>query len=98
MADLTYNQGIHGAQDQANALVRAGLPFSVITGEWRSAGFERAFEDWARAAQAVTALAAHADRPARLPDERHGGHPVRPAVAAQAHRPDDRRARTSARW
>ena len=34
MADLTYNQGIHGAQDQANALVRAGIPFSVITGEW----------------------------------------------------------------
>ena len=27
MADLTYNQGIHGAQDQANALVRAGVPF-----------------------------------------------------------------------
>ena len=26
MADLTYNQGIHGAQDQANALVRAGDP------------------------------------------------------------------------
>jgi len=56
MADLTYNQGIHGAQDQANALVRSGLPFSVITGDWRSAGFERAFEDWARAAQTVTAL------------------------------------------
>ncbi len=56
MADLTYNQGIHGAQDQANALVRAALPFSVITGDWRSAEFERAFEDWARAAQAVTAL------------------------------------------
>ncbi len=36
MADLTYNQGIHGAQDQANALVRAAIPFSVITGEWRS--------------------------------------------------------------
>jgi L-arabinose isomerase len=56
MADLTYNQGIHGAQDQANALVRAGLPFSVITGDWRSEGFERAFGDWARAAQTVTAL------------------------------------------
>ena len=56
MADLTYNQGIHGAQDQANALVRAGLPFSVITGDWQSAEFERAFEDWARAAQAVTEL------------------------------------------
>jgi L-arabinose isomerase len=56
MADLTYNQGIHGAQDQANALVRTGMPFSVITGEWQSAEFERAFEDWARAAQAVSAL------------------------------------------
>ena len=56
MSDLTYNQGIHGAQDQANALVRSGLPFSVITGDWRSAEFERAFEDWARAAQAVTEL------------------------------------------
>jgi L-arabinose isomerase len=56
MADLTYNQGIHGAQDQANALVRCGVPFSVMTGEWQSAEFERAFEDWARAAQTVTAL------------------------------------------
>jgi L-arabinose isomerase len=53
---LTYNQGIHGAQDQANALVRAGIPFSVITGEWQSDDFAAAFEDWARAAQAVTAL------------------------------------------
>jgi L-arabinose isomerase len=56
MADLTYNQGIHGAQDQANALVRAGTPFSVITGDWRADGFAAEFEDWARAAQAVTAL------------------------------------------
>jgi L-arabinose isomerase len=56
MADLTYNQGIHGAQDQANALVRCGVPFSVITGDWQSVEFERAFEDWARAAQTVTAL------------------------------------------
>jgi L-arabinose isomerase len=56
MADLTYNQGIHGAQDQANAMLRAGLPFSVITGDWQSEEFERAFADWARAAQAITAL------------------------------------------
>jgi L-arabinose isomerase len=56
MADLTYNQGIHGAQDQANALLRAGVPFSVITGDWQSVQFERAFEDWATAAQAITAL------------------------------------------
>jgi L-arabinose isomerase len=56
MADLTYNQGIHGAQDQANALVRTGKPFSVITGDWRSDAFANAFADWARAAQAVTRL------------------------------------------
>jgi L-arabinose isomerase len=56
MADLTYNQGIHGAQDQANALVRTAKPFSVITGDWRSEAFASAFADWARAAQAVTKL------------------------------------------
>jgi L-arabinose isomerase len=56
MSDLTYNQGIHGAQDQANALVRTGKPFAVITGDWRSAEFASAFGDWARAAQAVTKL------------------------------------------
>ena len=26
MADMTYNQGVHGAQDTANAMVRAGRP------------------------------------------------------------------------
>ena len=56
MTDLTYNQGIHGAQDQANALVRARVPFSVITGDWRSEEFARAFADWAAAAKAVSAL------------------------------------------
>jgi L-arabinose isomerase len=56
MDDLTYNQGIHGAQDQANALVRSGLPFSVLTGDWRSDAFAARFDDWARAARAVTAL------------------------------------------
>jgi len=56
MSDLTYNQGIHGAQDQANALVRADVPFSVISGDWQSEEFEHAFEDWAQAAHAVSAL------------------------------------------
>jgi L-arabinose isomerase len=56
MSDLTYNQGIHGAQDQANALLRTGVPFSVITGDWQSEEFEQSFESWARAAQALTAL------------------------------------------
>ncbi len=56
MADLTYNQGIHGAQDQANALVRAGISFSVITGDWRSDEFAAQFADWASAARAITTL------------------------------------------
>ena len=31
MADMTYNQGVHGAQDTANAMVRAGKRFAVLT-------------------------------------------------------------------
>lgn len=56
MDDLTYNQGIHGAQDQANALCRSRRPFSVVTGDWRSHAFVEAFADWAHAASAVKRL------------------------------------------
>jgi L-arabinose isomerase len=56
MDDLTYNQGIHGAQDQANALLRSGVHYSVLTEDWRTDEFTTAFESWARAAQAVTGL------------------------------------------
>ncbi|HEX5493329.1 MAG TPA: L-fucose/L-arabinose isomerase family protein [Mycobacteriales bacterium] len=55
MADMTYNQGIHGAQDTANAMVRAGRHFHVITDDWRGEGFATAVARWARAARAVTA-------------------------------------------
>jgi len=54
MADLTYNQGIHGAQDTANAMVRAGRAFSVITDDWHAESFREAIAGWARAAAAVT--------------------------------------------
>jgi L-arabinose isomerase len=54
MADLTYNQGIHGAQDTANAMVRAGRPFHVITDDWQSSTFRASIDRWARAAAAVT--------------------------------------------
>lgn len=54
MADLTYNQGIHGAQDTANAMVRAGRAFHVITDDWRADSFRDAVGAWARAAAAVT--------------------------------------------
>jgi L-arabinose isomerase len=55
MADMTYNQGIHGAQDTANAMVRADRPFYVITDDWKSDSFRDAVDRWARAARAVTA-------------------------------------------
>jgi L-arabinose isomerase len=54
MGDLTYNQGIHGAQDTANAMVRAGRPFHVVTGDWTSDAFRASVTEWARAAAAVT--------------------------------------------
>jgi L-arabinose isomerase len=54
MADLTYNQGIHGAQDTANAMVRAGRPFHVVTDDWHADSFREAIGQWARAAAAVT--------------------------------------------
>ena len=56
MADLTYNQGIHGAQDQSNALLRAGVAYSIITDDWRSESFRHSFGSWARAAMTVTEL------------------------------------------
>ncbi|HYN94838.1 MAG TPA: L-fucose/L-arabinose isomerase family protein [Pilimelia sp.] len=55
MADMTYNQGIHGAQDTANAMVRASRTFDVITEDWQSAAFRERVDRWARAARAVTA-------------------------------------------
>jgi L-arabinose isomerase len=55
MGDMTYNQGVHGAQDTANAMVRAGVPFTVITDDWRAPSFTVAVARWARAAAAVTA-------------------------------------------
>jgi L-arabinose isomerase len=55
MADMTYNQGVHGAQDTANAMVRAGRRFCVLTDDWRSESFRADVGRWARAAAAVTA-------------------------------------------
>ena len=55
MADMTYNQGVHGAQDTANSMVRAGVPFHVVTDDWRSDTFRADIDRWARAAATVTA-------------------------------------------
>ena len=55
MADMTYNQGVHGAQDTANAMVRAGKRFAVLTDDWKSDSFRADVGRWARAAAAATA-------------------------------------------
>ena len=54
MADLTYNQGIHGAQDTANAMVRAGRPFTSSPRTGAATRFRDDVGRWARAAAAVT--------------------------------------------
>lgn len=57
MDDLTYNQGIHGAQDTANAILRTiGENYAVISEDWKSENFKSFVSDWARASQAATAL------------------------------------------
>ena len=55
MADMTYNQGVHGAQDTANAMVRAGKRFAVLTDDWKSASFRADVGRSARAAATATA-------------------------------------------
>ncbi len=75
MADMTYNQGVHGAQDTANAMVRAGRAFHVLTDDWRSESFRAGVGRWARAAAAVTALEVAQGGDVRVRDERHGRHP-----------------------
>jgi L-arabinose isomerase len=54
MADMTYNQGVHGAQDTANAMVRAGRAFHVLTDDWKNGSFRADIGRWAQAAAAVT--------------------------------------------
>jgi L-arabinose isomerase len=56
MADLTYNQGVHGAQDMANTLLRLGINAPIISEDWRTDRFREFVTDWAHAAQASQSL------------------------------------------
>ncbi|SKA35072.1 L-fucose/L-arabinose isomerase family protein [Consotaella salsifontis] len=56
MGDLTYNQGVHGAQDTANTLNRLGKRFSVFSGDWQGDEFVEAVKTFACAAQAKATL------------------------------------------
>ena len=91
MADLTYNQGIHGAQDTANALVRAGRPFEVVTGDWRSARFVESVAALVPRGRGGDPLARPAGRDLRVRDERDGRHACRrPHAARRARAPGGR--------
>ncbi|MDK2907172.1 MAG: L-arabinose isomerase, partial [Petrotoga sp.] len=52
---LTYNQGIHGAQDNMNAIIRLGINCPVVTGNWKEEEFKNFVKDWSLAAQAAKA-------------------------------------------
>ena len=56
MDDLTYNQGVHGAQDTANSLIHLGKEFSVWSGDWKDEEFVKAFGVFASAAHAVAVM------------------------------------------
>jgi len=49
--DLTVNQGMHGAQDNANAIVRSGIPCEFFVGNRKQPGFVNFVADFAKAAQ-----------------------------------------------
>lgn len=54
--DLTVNQGIHGAQDNCNVLMRLGIRYQVFAGSKHSADFKTFAYDFAKAAQTAHTL------------------------------------------
>lgn len=54
--DLTRNQGIHGAQDNCNILMRLGIPYEVYAGSRKEERFFTFAENFARACMAAHRL------------------------------------------
>ncbi|MCL2841139.1 MAG: arabinose isomerase [Defluviitaleaceae bacterium] len=54
--DLTVNQGIHGAQDNCNVLMRLGIPFQVFAGSRHSEEFKCFVSNFGHAAQGLNLL------------------------------------------
>jgi L-arabinose isomerase len=55
--DTTRNHGMHGVQDLANVLLRAGRPFHIVTGHYRDARVLTEVQGWCDAARATKHLA-----------------------------------------
>ncbi len=56
--DVLENHGMHGQQDLANVLVRAGRSFGVVTGYWEDEATLRELAEWAQAAVAARRMRA----------------------------------------
>lgn len=54
--ELTVNQGIHGSQDNANCLMRAGVPCAFFAGSRKNGELAAFVSDFAAAARTVKAL------------------------------------------
>lgn len=54
--DMLLNHGMHGQQDMANTLLRAGKAFGVVTGHWEDRATLAEVQDWAVAAATVRKL------------------------------------------
>ncbi len=54
--ELTVNQGIHGSQDNANCLMRAGIPCAFYAGSRHGDGLMKFLADFGAAAQTKRAL------------------------------------------
>jgi L-arabinose isomerase len=54
--DTTRNHGMHGVQDLANVLLRAGKPFHLVTGHYRDPETLQDVREWCDAARAVRFL------------------------------------------
>lgn len=54
--DLTINQGIHGAQDNCNILMRLGIPYQVYAGSRFSESYHTFLIDFARACRTRSVL------------------------------------------
>ena len=53
---LTINQGIHGAQDNCNAILRMGIPYHIIVENRKSDRFKKEWKIWAYAAMTAEAM------------------------------------------
>jgi L-arabinose isomerase len=54
--DLTVNQGLHGAQDNCNTIVRLGIPCEFFAGDWETPRFKQFVEDFGKTAATVRFL------------------------------------------